>query len=129
LKVKRCFGGRYRFHLQDRRISQARNQSESNCLLPTFTLVTCLAYYSPLKMEASCSSGTSFDFQQTRRCCIPEGRTFYENQLGDFRIVTCGQTDQQTNTTEIRNMFLQFCVEGGLGVPSKICRFRFLCRM
>jgi hypothetical protein len=32
LKVNRCFGGTYRLHLQGRRISRTRNQSESRFL-------------------------------------------------------------------------------------------------
>jgi hypothetical protein len=32
-----------------------------------FTLVSCLAYSSTLKMEATCSPGTSVDFQRTTR--------------------------------------------------------------
>jgi hypothetical protein len=53
-------------------MSQARNQL---CLPSTFTLVSCLAYFSTLKMEATCSSATSVDFQRTARRYIPEDRT------------------------------------------------------
>jgi hypothetical protein len=41
-------------------------------LVTCFTLVSCLAYFSILKMEATCSSETSFYFQRTTRRCIPE---------------------------------------------------------
>jgi hypothetical protein len=40
---------------------------------PTFTLVSCLAYSSTLKREATCSSGTLIEFQRTTRRHIPEG--------------------------------------------------------
>jgi hypothetical protein len=64
LKVSRRFGGAYRLHLQGRSISRARNQGERKwreelclavlvtCLPPAFTLVSCSAYSSTLKMEA-----------------------------------------------------------------------------
>jgi hypothetical protein len=45
------------------------------CLPPAFTLVSCSAYSSTLKMEVICSSETSVDFQQTTRHYIPEDRT------------------------------------------------------
>jgi hypothetical protein len=39
-----------------------------------FTLVSCLCHSSTLKMEATCSSETSLDFQRTTRRCILEDR-------------------------------------------------------
>jgi hypothetical protein len=48
-------------------------------LPPAFTLVSCFAYYSTLKMDATCSSETSVDFQQTTRCYIPEDRTLHNH--------------------------------------------------
>jgi hypothetical protein len=44
----------------------------SLCLPPDFTLVSCLAYFSTLKLEATCSSETSVDFQRTKGRYIPE---------------------------------------------------------
>jgi hypothetical protein len=63
LKVNWCFLRTCNLHLQGRKISQARNQCESRwqallCLPSAFTLVSCLAYFSTLKMEAICSSET-----------------------------------------------------------------------
>jgi hypothetical protein len=55
LKVNRRFGGTYLL-----------------CLPPAFTLVSCSAYSSTLKMEAICSSETSVDFQRTTLRYIPE---------------------------------------------------------
>jgi hypothetical protein len=65
LKVSHSFGGTCRFHLQIRRISQARNQREAG-------IKQSLAYSSILKMEATYSSETSVGFQRTTRCYIPE---------------------------------------------------------
>jgi hypothetical protein len=44
-------------------------------LSPTFTVVSCSAYFSTPKMEAICSSETSVDFQRTTRRYIPEDST------------------------------------------------------
>jgi hypothetical protein len=71
LKVNRRFGGTYCLHLQGRRISRARRL----CLSPAYTLVSCAAYSTTLKMDAICSSETSVDFQRTTRCYIPEDST------------------------------------------------------
>jgi hypothetical protein len=46
-----------------------------------FTLVSCSAYFSTLKMEAICSSKTSVDFQQTTWCYIPEDSTLLTTAL------------------------------------------------
>jgi hypothetical protein len=43
--------------------------------------VSCLAYSLTLKMEATCSSKTSVDFQQTAWHYIPEDRTLYKNVI------------------------------------------------
>jgi hypothetical protein len=45
-------------------------------LPPVFVLLPCYAYSSVLKMQATCSSETSVDFQRTTLCCIPEDRIF-----------------------------------------------------
>jgi hypothetical protein len=47
--------------------------------LPPFMLVSCLAYSSTLKMEATCCSEMSVDFQWTTRHYIPEHRTLLKN--------------------------------------------------
>jgi hypothetical protein len=44
-------------------------------LPPPFTLVSCVAYSSTLKMKATCFPETSVDFQRTTRRYIPEDRT------------------------------------------------------
>jgi hypothetical protein len=41
-----------------------------------FTVASCLTYSSILKMEATCSSETSVDFQLTTRRSVPEDKTF-----------------------------------------------------
>jgi hypothetical protein len=52
----------------------AEQETGRLCLPPDFTLVSCLAYSSALKMEATCSSEAPVDFQWTTRRCIPEDR-------------------------------------------------------
>jgi hypothetical protein len=69
LKVSLRFGGSYRLHLRGRGISQSGNQGEA-LLATCFTLVTCLSYSSTFKIEATCPSEISFDFQRNIRCCI-----------------------------------------------------------
>jgi hypothetical protein len=44
------------------------------CLPLAFTMASCLAYSSTLKMDATCSSETSVDFKRTTRRYIPEDR-------------------------------------------------------
>jgi hypothetical protein len=46
--------------------------TQSLCLPFAFTLVSCSAYSSTLKMEATCSSKTSVDFQRNTRRYIPD---------------------------------------------------------
>jgi hypothetical protein len=48
------------------------------------TLVSSLAYFSTLKIEAIFSSKTSIDFQQTTRRYIPEDRTLLVLLLGKY---------------------------------------------
>jgi hypothetical protein len=66
LKVNRRFGETCPLYLQGRRKSQARNQS--------LLTASCLAYLSTLKMEATCSSERSVDFQQITGRYIIEDR-------------------------------------------------------
>jgi hypothetical protein len=46
-----------------------------------FTLVSCSAYSSTLKMEAICCSKMSVDFQWTTQCYIPEDSTLHITQI------------------------------------------------
>jgi hypothetical protein len=64
LKVNLRSGGTWRLHLQS-----------LFCLALAFTQVSCCAYSSILKTEATCSSETLVHFQRTTRCYIPEDRT------------------------------------------------------
>jgi hypothetical protein len=72
LEVNRRFGGTRRLHFQGRRTSQERNQHEAsskqNLLHADFLLGL---FFDPV--EATCSTETSVDFQQTTRRCIPGG--------------------------------------------------------
>jgi hypothetical protein len=52
------------------------NQAE---LIKWFIVVSFLAYYSTLKVEATCSSETSFDFQRTTWHYIPEDTTLQKH--------------------------------------------------
>jgi hypothetical protein len=65
LKINRRFGETCRVHLK---------QENSTLPLP-LTLVSCLAYSSTLKMEATCPSETSVDFQRATRPYIAEEGT------------------------------------------------------
>jgi hypothetical protein len=50
-------------------MSLPSSRSKSCC--SAFMLVSCSAYSQTLKMEATCSSGTSVDFQRSTRRYIP----------------------------------------------------------
>jgi hypothetical protein len=67
LQVNRHFGGTYRLHLF--------------CLPSAFTLVSCSAYSSTLKIEAICSSETSVHFHRTIRRYVLEDSNVQERIL------------------------------------------------
>jgi hypothetical protein len=48
-------------------------------LPPAFTLFSCLAYFLSLKMEGTCYSETSVDFQRTKMGYIPEDITLQKS--------------------------------------------------
>jgi hypothetical protein len=50
------------------------------CLPPAFTLVSCSNYPAALKMEGTCSTETSVDFQWTTRRNIPEDRSLHNHR-------------------------------------------------
>jgi hypothetical protein len=54
-------------------------------LAASFMLVSCLAYSSMLKMEASCYSETSVDFQRAKRRYITEDRTLQYHHCGHLK--------------------------------------------
>jgi hypothetical protein len=70
LKVTGRLGGTCHLHVQQREAG-----SKQSKLATCFTVVSFLAYSWTLKMEAICSSETSFDFQRTIRRYISEDRT------------------------------------------------------
>jgi hypothetical protein len=70
IEINQRFGWTSRLHLQSRRTSQIRNQHEAGT-----TKISSLAYSSTLKMEATCSSETSVDFQRATLRYITEGKT------------------------------------------------------
>jgi hypothetical protein len=79
VKINRRFEETCRLYLQDWRLSQARYQDEETFLAACFILVLFLAYSSALKMEATCSSETSFDFHRTTWCYIREDRILHNH--------------------------------------------------
>jgi hypothetical protein len=68
-KVNRRFGG----------------TAEQADLPPAFPLVSCLAYYSTLKMEATCSPETSVDLQRTTRHYISQDETPYNHRCENLK--------------------------------------------
>lgn len=70
------FGGTGRLNLQSWRLSRKMNQA---CFPPASRLIFCSAHSSNLKLEATCSSETSVDFQRIIWGYIPEDRTLRFN--------------------------------------------------
>jgi hypothetical protein len=95
LEVNRRFDGIFRLQLQGVRISQARNEHETGIsddgvvLTACFMLVSCSAYYSTLKMEATRFSVTSVDFQRTTLRYIAEDRTHNNNNANNTHYHHC----------------------------------------
>jgi hypothetical protein len=64
---------------------------EQFCLLVSrwqtccFTLISCFVFSSNLKMEATYSSETSFDFQRTTQRYIPEDKSFHNHSCENQR--------------------------------------------
>jgi hypothetical protein len=50
-----------------------------------FMLASCLAYSSTIKMEVTCSSATSVDFQRTTRRSISEDRTRHNHSCENLK--------------------------------------------
>jgi hypothetical protein len=69
LKVNRCFGGTYLFHIQRRRLRQMRTHHEEGSKQ---------IYSSPiLKIKAIFSSETFVEFQRTTWRYVPEHKPFF----------------------------------------------------
>jgi hypothetical protein len=82
LKVNRRFGRICCLHFYGWRVSQARNQHEAGRQVKA---VSCLAYSSTLKMEASSSSETSVGFWLTTLSSIPEDSTLHNHRCENFK--------------------------------------------
>jgi hypothetical protein len=54
-------------------------------ITPAFTLVSCLPYSLTLKMEVTCSSEMSVDFQRTTLHYIPKVRTLHNHRCENFK--------------------------------------------
>jgi hypothetical protein len=61
-------------------------------LPPVFTLVSCSAYSSTLKMEAACSSETSVDFQTIILRIIPKERILDSHRREGCENLKCYST-------------------------------------
>jgi hypothetical protein len=70
-------------------LMKSSRKSHTVCLPPAFTLVSCSAYSSTLKMEVPCSSETSVDFQWSTRRYFPEDITLHTVQCPSY----VGRTD------------------------------------
>jgi hypothetical protein len=55
--------------------------SRASCFIP----VSCLAYFSNLKMEATCSYETSFDLERATQLYMPEGLTLHNHQWENLK--------------------------------------------
>jgi hypothetical protein len=66
-------------------------------------LVSCLAYYSTVKMEAICSSDTSVDVNQTIRCYVPKDRTLHSVGFVGHRGKACYKVCLQRATQTEEN--------------------------
>jgi hypothetical protein len=74
LSVNRRFGGTHHLHLHGRKISRARNQSESRWQV-----------FFALKKEAIFPSETSVDTQRTTPRYIPENGTLHNHRCENFK--------------------------------------------
>jgi hypothetical protein len=76
------------------------------CLPPAFTLLSCSAYSSTMKMEAMCSSETSVDFQRAIRRYIPKDRTLHNHRCENLKsyivglIFNCGSLNHAVSNSD-----------------------------
>jgi hypothetical protein len=80
LKVNRSFGKHIASIFRAKKWAKQEISAKAGgnlCFRPTFTLVSCLVYSFTMKMEAICSSETSFDFLGNARGYISEDRTLF----------------------------------------------------
>jgi hypothetical protein len=79
---------------------------------PAFTLVSCLAYFSTLKMEAKWFSETSVGFQWTTQPYIPEDGTFHNHHcenLKSYSYIGATYSVPFTEYAKQRELISQFC--------------------
>jgi hypothetical protein len=82
LKVNRRSGVKYCLDFQDRIIGQAKNQRELDTL---FTLISCLSYFSTLKMEATFYPESWVRFQETTCRYILQDRTLHNHRSDNLK--------------------------------------------
>jgi hypothetical protein len=77
-----------------------------------YTLVSCSAYFSTLKMEAICSSETSHNFQLTTRSYVPEDRTSLLRFSSQFNKITrcCFRSCFNEITLKVTANMAEHCV-------------------
>jgi hypothetical protein len=79
-----------------------------------FTLVSCLAYSSTVKMEAKCSSETSVDIQRTTRCYIPEDGILHNHRCENLKYygassISYPRHKREFQRYEIYSVLLSMC--------------------
>jgi hypothetical protein len=99
-----------------RPLLRKKGTNKQALLATCFTLASCLAYSSTLKIEATCSSETSVDFQWTTRRYIPENRTLQNRRCENLR--SHKQTNQQTNKQTMESIQLPKPME--MPVPTRV---------
>jgi hypothetical protein len=85
--------------------SGSKNKLSRPLLAACFMPISCLAYSSILKMEATCSSRTLVDFEWAARHCIPEDRTFHNH-----RCETSDPTYHLLRSQPLCSLIDMFCV-------------------
>jgi hypothetical protein len=105
------YGGTCCIHLQGERISRARNQCKA-LLATCFTLVSCMAYSSTLKLEATGTSEISgVDLQRTIWRYTPEDGTLHQMEhfllfLSDSQLQVKCPLQQNSSYLQIFLLFI-----------------------
>jgi hypothetical protein len=80
VETGRHSGGADWLHLQGRRTNQASSQQKVE-----WKQISCLAYFSTLKMEAVCSSKSFIRIYQSTQRYIPEGSTIHSHRCKNLK--------------------------------------------
>jgi hypothetical protein len=145
LKVNRRLRETCCLHVRGRRIIRAKIQLESRwlCLPQVFTLVSCSAYSSTLKMDVTCFSETSVDFQRiTQRymlssfgcscgtnetfltsCCAWRTRLCICLTRSTWMMFKCSWLDDGGNSTDSGKSFFGLLRTWSIFLLSVVCSF------